>query len=773
MNSNFPPIPLTCEGHDNTALHLSKCTSPNVVEPTATSGPRLYFDQLPSGIENVDAAFSVNDHGATRHHHDERPIDDDDHVSAINTATDVVATQSEFSRHELRQRDRLDREVDRALRQRERLELRARRNARSHDTKRRRAPQRTRHVDPAGNTGDRGAVGVPSVHSKRHVKRRAYFKSGVPTRDSPSDNGGLTDVATHSNSLKTFSSGPLHGCALAIYFILLPYVVLTKWRFTSHEANGTLIRTLLIALALFWVAFIVQMVHNVVLLRRGQFLSSNGSAWLAGLMVAALPFLLGGSAQGATFHHPVSISASLHQRINNQEESTREHHAQPPLGPQNLNDLSLVPFALMAKRRYDELRQHDVETSEHDVDATIDELRAYNPLLLAQLRTLFGFDVSGVVEIPDEMESVESSSSVTPVVACVVDTSDRGTVSFAREGGVLEVDPAWSLDVIQESCVAVHQGRVDFCSTLPELLRLLAVRSLRGALVVYLGAPSDLDDELRASCVTVVPRVRRHVTSSRTTFNLVHPQPSLSGDVRVELLRAEPRIVGLGEPFTATLRRRCTEMVAYLALHRGEPVTGDRLRTRVLRYADVDASSRTLANTASSVRRSLGATSDGPRLHAVTSSGLYETHGVSSDVEMFHTLVGRARQVSTHHGAPFAHEALQLVQGEPLASALRGFEWFLVEGYLTRLQRDGEWAALVVHHQALLDEKFELAFWSLRQGLLLDPYSDALAEALARVPRLREFGGDRRSRAQYQSVRANGAVAMGWSFNSLGNQVTQ
>ena len=75
-------------------------------------------------------------------------------------------------------------------------------------------------------------------------------------------------------------------------------------------------------------------------------------------------------------------------------------------------------------------------------------------------------------------------------------------------------------------------------------------------------------------------------------------------------------------------------MVAYLALHRHEPVTGERLRTRVLAHADVDASQRTLANTASAVRRSLGVDAEGPRLHPVTSSGLYATHGVSSDVEV-------------------------------------------------------------------------------------------------------------------------------------------
>ena len=169
----------------------------------------------------------------------------------------------------------------------------------------------------------------------------------------------------------------------------------------------------------------------------------------------------------------------------------------------------------------------------------------------------------------------------------------------------------------------------------------------------------------------------------------------------------------------------------------------------------------------------VGADDDGPRLHAVTSSGLYVTHGITSDVEIFTTLVARARELPTDRAAVVAHQALTLVKGEPLASALRGFEWFLAEGFGARLARDGEWAALVVHHDALQRDAFEVAFWALRQGLLIDPYSDALLEASARVPRLREFGGDGRRRTQDEPVGATGAVAMSWSFQGLGHQISE
>jgi DNA-binding SARP family transcriptional activator len=214
-------------------------------------------------------------------------------------------------------------------------------------------------------------------------------------------------------------------------------------------------------------------------------------------------------------------------------------------------------------------------------------------------------------------------------------------------------------------------------------------------------------------------------------------------------------------------------MAAYLALHRHEPVTGDRLRTRVLAHSDVDASTRTLANTASALRRSLGVDARGPRLHPVTSSGLYVTHGVTSDVELLHSLVARARGLSLTEAAPLLERALSLVSGEPLVSALRGFEWFLAEGFSARLQRDAEWAALALNQYALEAEEYERSFWALSQGLLVDPYSDALADARRRVPRLRQFGGDGARRGQHDTVGAGGAEEVGGPLERLVDEVVQ
>jgi hypothetical protein len=423
----------------------------------------------------------------------------------------------------------------------------------------------------------------------------------------------------------------------------------------------------------------------------------------------------------------------------------------------------------MAKRRSDLLRQPEGDEL-FDVDESIEVLRSLNPELIDHLVALIGDASDGVLDVAEAPAALAIASPRSAMVACSLGPSATGSlVGFAREGGRLPIRASWSTDDIQREVVALHEGTVTFARNEPELLRALATRALRDSVVLYLGPPNELDDELSACAITLTPYLEHE---ARVPVRSVVEAPRVS-DLRVELLRADPTVVGTVEPFTPTLRRRCVEMVAYLALHRHEPVTGERLRTRVLVHADVEASTRTLANTASAVRRSLGVDAHGPRLHPVTSSGLYTTHGLSSDVEVFFTLVARARQLPVADAASLTHEALLLIQGEPLASTLRGFEWFLAEGHAARLARDGEWAALALHHTSLQRGQYELAFWSLQQGLLIDPYSDALREALSRVPRLREFGGDGSGLTQHQPVSARGTVAMSWSLSGLSQQVFQ
>jgi hypothetical protein len=532
--------------------------------------------------------------------------------------------------------------------------------------------------------------------------------------------------------------GPVHGVALALYFVLLPLVVAAQWSRARTESHGVEIRALLVGLSLFWVAFLYQFTRDLVRQRRGEGPGRGGSAWLAGLVLAAVAL--------------VGASGSSHP--------TRASFAPSPVASA---PASAVAMAIAARRRADAARRGDYQPGDDaDVEAAIEELRGLDPALLEGLRARVGEELDGEVDLaPGAHYLAPADPDPRPLVVCVVAQGAATTrVAFAREGGRLAVPPEWDDAEVALRVTGLHEGgRVEMAHDEAALVRALATRAVRRSVVVYIGDPARLDDELRASAV---------VLAGRSTRGGGARDGGATGEVRVELLRAEPRVVGLVAPFAPTLRRRSVEMAAYLALHRHEPVTGERLRARVLGHGEADATSRTLANVASSLRRALGVDERGPRLHPVSSSGLYATHALTSDVEAFEELVARARRLDPDGAAPLLRAALDLVRGEPLASALKGFEWFLAEGHAARLQRDGEWAALALHHWALGRGEVEVAFEALAAGRLLDPYSDALAEAQARVPRLREFGGDRPRGAQDRPVGTGRAVAVSGPRERLG-----
>jgi hypothetical protein len=775
MTEEFPSLqPLPSKDRYETAARSQEHSLGGVVEPRSSLGPRFHLDRLvefdasaPSRRPVGDATDHPLDRRVTNasdHHHGP---DHDDTADARESAHDRTSDgpkegdrerpyDERRSRQELLRRDRFERQVERERVRRERLERRRQWTAQPHIQRGRRSPSGPGKL---GGRIQRPRVGNPDLrgdddHGQRTVRDRRPYD--VSDNNHGRDAESVRDMGTNARQLSRPLSARVHGTALVLYFALLPYVVFAKWQRTSDETSGSLIRALLVILALFWLGFLCQVVRNVWRLRQGRRVSSGGSAWLAGLVVAMLALAL---PTHVAAHEPTAISVAYQSTSRG-----APHHLPTPLV-----GLSPVPLALMAKRRHDLLRQPEGDEL-FDVDESIEVLRSLNPELIGHLVALIGDASDGVLDIPDAPLPPTIATPRSAMVACSLGPSATGSlVGFAREGGRLPIRASWNAEDIQREVVALHEGAVTFARNEPELLRALATRALRESVVLYLGPSNELDDELSACTITLTPYLEHE---TRVPVRTVVEAPRGS-DLRVELLRADPNVVGVVEPFTPTLRRRCVEMVAYLALHRHEPVTGERLRTRVLVHADVEASTRTLANTASAVRRSLGVDAHGPRLHPVTSSGLYATHGLSSDVEVFSTLVARARQLPVADAAPLAHEALLLIQGEPLASTLRGFEWFLAEGHAARLARDGEWAALALHHISLQRGNYELAFWSLQQGLLIDPYSDALREALSRVPRLREFGGDGSGLAQHQPVSAGGTVAMSWSLSGLSQQVFQ
>lgn len=544
-------------------------------------------------------------------------------------------------------------------------------------------------------------------------------------------------------ALKRFASGPLQGLALTVYVVLLPDVVSTRWRLAAGQDHGTLLRGALVALSLLWIFFLAQFIVALRHLRHGDAPARNGAVWLAGLVVAFLPFLVTSAASAAPVAPPHGVHAAA------PGPTRRPGPAEGAVG----TTLTGVPLLLAAKTRREALRRSG-PLSDDAIDAALAALREADDELLAGVRALLPDDRDGAVALPPSLPTGHPGGDDEPVVVTIVADDRAGSeLRFARPGGTLVLNGPFDANQWRHSLVALHRGTLQVTDTVDGLLRALATRLGPHHLVLFSGPARQLDDELRALCVVV---------STTEPEAVVVPR----APVRVELLRATPQVYGLVEPFVATLRRRCVEMVAYLALH-VDATSGDRLRTRVLVTADVDASKSTLANTASSVRRSLGTDERGPRLHAVSSAGLYELHGVTIDVEEFHLLVARGRASATHEAAGYYRDALDLVQGEPLASITRGFEWFFVEGHLAKVQRDGEWAALALHDSATRARDYDVAFWALHQGLLLDPENDLLRDALYATPRLREFGGDGAGVSQHQSVGSGRAVAVSWALQRL------
>jgi hypothetical protein len=792
MKKDFPPTsPLPFKDFYEITSFTQEHALGDVVESAPPPRPGLYVDDVDSiqGDERYRALHDddhVGHHVSDRrdnHHHDDRAApsssaetSDEPEGNCDQAITRPRGDECDDSpdgsdgdndpwttRRRLLERDRFERQLNRERERRERRERRAQRAAQRPLRRRRYPARRSRDLDSRRQRTDRRDAQLPGRSDPRADAVRDWRPRGVSSNDQPHHDHHLTHVAAPPHQLKRTLATRTQGGALVLYFALLPYVVYSKWHQVDHDTNSLMVHVILVLLIVFWFASLCQVLLNVRRLRRGRRVKSGASAWLAGLVVALLALIV---PTPHAPHEPIAMSVAYRAPASRGSSSPRRM-------PVPLSGAGAVPLALMAKRRNDFLREPSDDASEFDVDESIELLRGLDANTIGHLATLAGDRPDGVLDVADHPPGTTCAAPTSPIVACLLGPSATGTlVGFAREGGRLPVRPSWNSDDLERNIVALHDGRVLFVRSEPELLRALATRTLRQSVVVYLGPSNEMDDELAACTITVRPYLERADHSEGSTLLVAKPAPH-AGDLRVEFLRADPQVVGLVEAFTPTLRRRCVEMVAYLALHRHEPVTGERLRTRVLAHADVDASLRTLANTASAVRRSLGVDAQGPRLHPVSSSGLYVTHGLSSDVELFSTLVARARQLPVADASSLAHQALLLIKGEPLASALRGFEWFLAEGHGARLARDGEWAALVLHHASLERGNYELAFWSLQQGLLIDPYSDALGEALSRVPRLRQFGGDGSRTAQHRSVGARGAVAMSWSFARFTQQVFQ
>lgn len=513
------------------------------------------------------------------------------------------------------------------------------------------------------------------------------------------------------------------GLLLVAYLIAIPATTPVIWRQAQEAQSPNIALTLVGTLVALWCVVVVRLIHTVWRQRRGH-VTSGGFGWLAGLMLSMTSFVVAPAVTATT--SPAEVSQSVH------------HHSKQA----SVVTISAgLPMALMAKRRRDELRQLRVILEDGEVEDVINELQSVDEELIQRVLDGLPSDDFGIIDIAqfEEPGPVAASADSPVLVVPVRNESNQWMLAYARPGGTITVAPGTDLQGLASVASALHcDGRVVTSGSSLEAMRQLALRPSSRVMVLHLGG-DPLDEEIARLCVRMVhrsdrdPCVSRPVKSSRSR----RPVELVATHVFVRLLRPVAIVEGLSEPFNSDLRRRCIEMTAYLAVHRHEVIAGDRLRARVLGGGYNDASTRTLANTASAVRRSLGNHGSLSRLLPVTPGGHYRTEDVSSDIERFHALVALAQESPSKEFA-FLTEAIGLIEGEPLSAELRGFEWFLAEGHLARLQRDAEWATLRLAQLAIVSGDFDLAYYALERGRLVDPYSDDIVAALARVPRRRD-----------------------------------
>jgi len=513
------------------------------------------------------------------------------------------------------------------------------------------------------------------------------------------------------------------GLLLVAYLIAIPATAPTIWS-RALEANSPSIALSLVGtLVALWCVVVIRLVHTVWRQRRGHH-TSGGFGWLAGLVLSTTSFMVGPAVVTAT-----SATEASH--------SVQHHSKQASAVTMSAG----LPMALMAKRRRDELRQLRVILEDGEIEEVINELKAVDEELVQRVLDGLPPDDFGIIDLaPFEPLGPVVASADSPVLVMPIrNESNQWMLAYARPGGTISVNPGTNLEGLAGVATALHRdGRIVTSTSAHETMRQLALRPSPRVMVLHLGGDC-LDEDISRLCVRVVHRTDRdmrtagHAEMARSR----RAAEIITTHVFVRLLQPVVVVEGLHEPFNSDLRRRCIEMTAYLAVHRHGVITGDRLRARVLGGGSSDASTRTLANTASAVRRALGTHDSQTRLLPVTPGGHYRTDDVSSDVERFHALVALAQERPADEFA-LLNEAIGLIEGEPLSAELRGFEWFLAEGHLARLQRDAEWAALRLAQLAIALGDFDLAYYALERGRLVDPYSDDIVAALARVPRRRD-----------------------------------
>ena len=388
-NPLFAPVP--SKDQHETSPRTQEHSLGDVVESRSSLGPRLHLDRVvrfdaTAPLRSTSGVLAHQRDDDEYQHHDLDDYDDGSKETADDCASFLHQDRDEgnhgagtpdherLAKRQLLELDRFERRVSRERTRRERRERRAERSAQSRVQRRRTPARRSRHL---GRRLERSGHGDARLFRNDHpgdVTVRDRSEGAVSSDDRRDVLGEFPHMAADAGSLNRPFGARVHGTALVLYFLLLPYVVLTKWQHVAGVGDATLVRALLAVLAIFWLGFLCQVIRNVTQLRRGGRVKASGSAWLAGLVVAMLALLT--PASHASLKEATPITIPFHEA----------HGAPAPNRSASFAGMGSLPLALMAKRRGDLLREQSDEAGDFDVDESIELLRARNPDLICHTR---------------------------------------------------------------------------------------------------------------------------------------------------------------------------------------------------------------------------------------------------------------------------------------------------------------------------------------------------------------------------------------------------
>jgi hypothetical protein len=254
-------------------------------------------------------------------------------------------------------------------------------------------------------------------------------------------------------------------------------------------------------------------------------------------------------------------------------------------------------------------------------------------------------------------------------------------------------------------------------------------------------APEQVTNHREASFASrtnaEAPALAANIASSGAELVMAHDQATRHGEGVEVLVLGPVEVIGWAQ---VPARRKVSELLAYLVLHRNRPLTGEELRTRLWPLDDTsrDVSAETFRSYVSMLRQCLG----GPELLPEADAAGYRLGpGVTSDWERFQALVARAEHAEADRAIVSLHAALSLVRGAPFAATPAGsYEWASAELHISHMTTAIAGTAHRLADLALAGSQAGDADWAVRQALSALPDFGSLYDKLLRAAAAR---GDR------------------------------